>query len=84
MEFPVPAEAWQCKISEIASSLGDPKDVPPLIVEWRAGVLSIRDGSHRYAAMMATGWDACWVIVWCNTADDYARAREALGTCSAA
>jgi len=79
MEFPVPTDAWENKISNIASGLTDPKNLPPLIVEWRAGVLSVRDGSHRHGAMTAAGWSDCWVVVWCNTSDDYARARTALG-----
>src|SRR5215470_20305044 len=29
--------------------------------------------------MTAAGWSDCWVIVWCNTSDDDARARTALG-----
>jgi hypothetical protein len=28
--------------------------------------------------MTATGWNACWVIVWCNNADDYGKARSLL------
>src|SRR5215471_5886799 len=78
MEFSASAQAWRRKVSEIASGLADPKNIPPLIVEWRTGVLSVRDGSHRYAAMTAAGWNACWVIIWCNTADDHARARAVL------
>ena len=78
MEFPTPADAWQRKVAGIASGLTDPMDVPPLLVEWRAGRLSVRDGSHRHAAMTAVGWNACWVIVWCNNADDYATARSCL------
>jgi Phytanoyl-CoA dioxygenase (PhyH) len=78
MEFPVPAEAWQRKVGGIASGLTDAMDVPPLLVEWRAGALSVRDGSHRHAAMTAAGWRACWAIVWCNSADDYGKARSVL------
>jgi hypothetical protein len=78
MEFPVPVGAWQRKVSDIASGLKDPMSVPPLIIEWRAGVLSVRDGSHRYAAMTVAQWDACWVIVWCNNANDYEQARWTL------
>jgi Phytanoyl-CoA dioxygenase (PhyH) len=78
MEFSVPAVAWHRKVSEIAAGLTASSDLPPLIVEWRDGLLSIRDGNHRYAAMAAAGWSTCWVIIWCNTADDHARARTAL------
>jgi hypothetical protein len=62
----------------MASGLADPMEIPPLLVEWRAGVLSVRDGSHRHAAMTAAGWNACWVIVWSNNADDYGKARSFL------
>jgi hypothetical protein len=44
--------------------------VPPLIAEYRAGTLSLRDGNHRHEAMRRKGWPACWVIVWYNSQAD--------------
>ncbi len=79
MEYFVPHGAWEQKITGIASRLSEPMSVPPLIVEWREGALSVRDGNHRHAAMVAVGWKAAWAIIWCNCADDCDRAREALG-----
>jgi hypothetical protein len=79
MEFPVPMDAWQRRVSDMAARLADPAAIPPLILEWRAGVLSVRDGNHRHAAMPAAGWSSCWVIVWCNSASDVHTAWEALG-----
>jgi hypothetical protein len=84
MEFPVPVDAWQRKVSDITSGLNDPMSVPPLFIEWRAGKLSVRDGSHRHAAMTAARWNACWVIIWCNNADDYEQARRVLDADSSA
>jgi hypothetical protein len=79
MEYFVPHGAWAQKVAGISCQLSEPMSVPPLIVEWRDGKLSVRDGNHRHAAMAAVGWQDAWVVVWCNSADDYDRAREALG-----
>jgi hypothetical protein len=75
VEFRIPAEAWQRKVSGIASNLADPMSVPPLIAEWRSATLSIRDGNHRHAAMGLTGWSTCWVVIWCNSVADHEAAR---------
>jgi hypothetical protein len=79
MEFPIPPGSWQRTVSEMASKLADPMAIAPLIVQWRGGALSIRDGNHRHAAMTAAGWEACWAIVWCDSPDDHRRARPLLG-----
>jgi hypothetical protein len=78
MAYRVPIEAWHKKVSGIASSLADPMRVPPLILEWRAAILSIRDGNHRHAAMRQAGWSACWVVIWCNSPGDCEAARKAV------
>ena len=78
LEYHIPSEAWERKVAMIAASLREPESVPPLIVEWRSGTLSIRDGSHRSAAMIRAGWTECWVIVWCNDLADYHAAQAAI------
>jgi ectoine hydroxylase-related dioxygenase (phytanoyl-CoA dioxygenase family) len=78
IEFPVNVDAWQRRVSDAASGLTDPMDAPPLLVEWRAGRLVTSDGNHRHAAMVAAGWNACWVLVGCNGIEDYDRARQIL------
>jgi len=42
-----------------------------LIIEYRAGLLSVRDGNHRLEAMRKKGWRTCWVLVWFNSREDY-------------
>ena len=76
MEYRMPADGWRRRVTAIADSLVDARKLPPLIVEWRAGTLSIRDGSHRHAAMVKTGWHSCWVIIWCNSANDFEAAER--------
>jgi hypothetical protein len=78
MEYRVSLECWDRKLARIAAGLSDPKETPPLIIEWRSGTLSIRDGNHRAAAMLKAGWTHCWIIVWCNSTADYEVAHAAI------
>lgn len=71
MEYRVPPGDWTAKVAGIARGLTKPEELPPLIVEWRSHALTIRDGSHRAAAMVRMGWTRCYVIVWCNDEADY-------------
>jgi hypothetical protein len=80
MEFQVPVDQWERKVARIAAGLTHAEQLPPLIVEWRMGALSIRDGTHRYAAMVRANWQYAWIILWCNTLADYAAARTELVT----
>ena len=57
----------------MAQFLTDPLSVPPLIVEYRQGSLSVRDGNTRHEAMRLKGWRTCWVLIWYNTEQDYRR-----------
>lgn len=80
MEFPVPAGAWEERITRYARNLSTPEALPPLIVEWRSGTLSVRDGNHRLGAMHRAGWTHGWIIVWCNSLADREAGRAALCT----
>jgi hypothetical protein len=71
MEFQVSNEYWVGRTQEMAQSLSDPLVLPPLIVEYRHGELSIRDGNTRYGAMSLKGWRTGWVIFWYNSESDY-------------
>jgi hypothetical protein len=73
MEFLVSEAYWHGRTQMMASSLVDPLDLPPLIVEYREGELSIRDGNTRYGAMALKGWETCWVVIWYNLETDYRR-----------
>jgi hypothetical protein len=71
MEFQVSHEYWYNRTRKMAESLSDPLALPPLIVEYREGELSIRDGNTRYGAMKIKDWKTCWVIFWYNSKSDY-------------
>lgn len=71
MEYPVAEAYWQNRISKMAQSLTDPRAIPPLIVQYRNGELSVRDGNTRHGAMCLKGWSTCWVFIWYDTESDY-------------
>lgn len=71
MEFVVEKEKWLAWTSKLANSFSSQLSLPPLIVEYRDGELSIRDGNTRYGAMNLLGWTSCWVIIWYNSESDY-------------
>jgi hypothetical protein len=71
MEFRVNQAGWEKYTTDLAVSFTDLAAIPPLLVEYRAGLLSIRDGNHRYEAMRRKGWTSCWVILWYNSQQEY-------------
>ena len=73
MEYPVTHEYWEQRTRQLAMTLVDPLDIPPLIVEYRGGELSVRDGNTRHGAMERLGWPKCWVIFWYTAESDYNR-----------
>ena len=78
MEYVVDMSYWDARISKLARSFANPTSLPPLIAEYRAGELSIRDGNSRYGAMKLLGWPTCWVIIWYNSESDYQQHNEIL------
>lgn len=78
MEFVIDKDRWYAWTSRLAISFSNPLSLPPLIVEYRAGELSIRDGNTRYGAMRLLGWASCWVIIWYNLESDYRQHNEVL------
>jgi len=78
MEYVVEPVAWDARTRAMAEGFGDPLAIPPLIAEYRAGVLSVRDGNTRHAAFRVKGWGTCWAIIWYNAEEDYLAHTEEL------
>ena len=57
--------------SRMAAGYTDVLALPPMIVEYRDGELSVRDGNTRLGAMELLGWKTCWVVIWYNSEADY-------------
>jgi hypothetical protein len=73
MEFVEDAAAFEDAVGRLRRGILDVDAVPPLIVEYRSGILSVRDGSHWLEAMRRLGWPDCWVIIWYNREADHDR-----------
>ena len=71
MEYLVTREYWHGRTRAMAETMTEPLAIPPLIVEYGGGKLSVRDGNTRLGAMEFLGWPKCWVIFWYNAEDDY-------------
>ena len=71
MEFRMDPAWWTERTGELAASLPDLAALPPLIIEYRQGLLSVRDGNHRLGALEQLGWRTCWVLIWFNLQADY-------------
>lgn len=71
MEYRMEPSGWQERTQRLAQSFTDLLHIPPMIVEYRSGILCIRDGNHRHEAIRLKGWDTCWVIIWYNSEVDY-------------
>jgi hypothetical protein len=81
MEYRMTPEAWEERVTRIArgltpDGLTHPLDLPPLIAQYRGGLLSLRDGNHRHEAMRRTGWRTAWALIWYDTEDDWRKDRQ--------
>ena len=59
MEYRIDPALWVERTVKMAQTLKEPSDLPPLIVEYRQGELSVRDGNNRHEAMRLRGWERC-------------------------
>lgn len=67
MEYVMPPTSWTDRVSRLVSHLQSGGLVPPLIVNRQEGVLSVRDGNHRLAALQGLGVAEVWVLEWGGT-----------------
>ena len=75
MEYRVEREAWDVRVDGMQARGMEPQAVPPLIVQYRHGVLSVRDGNHRHEAFRRAGWETCWAVIWFDSEEDGRRFR---------
>lgn len=63
-------EAWSKRIGKIQDYLNHGGEIPPLLAQYKNGILELSDGNHRYGAMQKNGQDSYWTIIWFNSKED--------------
>lgn len=77
-EYVVDADYWKKITSRMAASFTDLRAFPPVVVEYRDGELSVRDGNTRLGAMELLGWETCWAVIWFNSEEEYLQHNNSL------
>jgi hypothetical protein len=75
MEYRESAEAWNTKVDSLVEHIQSGGELPPFIVQYRQGVFSIRDGSHRYGAYEKSGLETYWTLMWCDSEEAFAEMK---------
>jgi hypothetical protein len=71
IEFKISLKDWNKNVSRIVDQIENGYEIAPLLVEFKDNILSIRDGNHRYEALLRSNTDKYWTIIWCNTKSDH-------------
>jgi hypothetical protein len=66
---PVEPEEWEGDVESMEESIERGWEPPPLLAQYQDGQLLLQDGNHRYEALLRSGEQEAWVLVWF---DDYA------------
>lgn len=73
LEYVVDRERFMKYTGRMCESICAGWEPPPLIAHYRgAGVLSLRDGNHRYAALCHIGVSTYPTIIWFDSSEDLA------------
>ena len=76
---PIEPEEWEGDVDEMASSLEEGWQPPPVLVEVRGGELVLEDGNHRHEALRRAGAEHVWAVVWGDDPGDRDRLAARFG-----
>ena len=79
VECPIEPEEWEGDVDEMASSLEEGWQPPPVLVEVRDGQLVLEDGNHRHEALRRAGATDVWAVVWGDDPADRDRLANRFG-----
>jgi|HubBroStandDraft_5_1064220.scaffolds.fasta_scaffold115877_2 hypothetical protein len=78
MEYRVFLEDWNQKVGSLVEYIKSGGELPPFIVQYRQGIFSIRDGTHRFGACERLGRETCWTLIWCDSKEAFEEMKAAI------
>jgi hypothetical protein len=73
MPYREPQDGWAARILALEAEFRSVEQYAPLLVQYDAGRLRIRDGNHRYAALESLHVGECWIILWYANEEEFRR-----------
>lgn len=67
MEYQMEPVRYEQHITGMVESIKGGWEPPPLIATYQGESLSVRDGNHRYEALLRCGITDYWVIIWTDS-----------------
>ncbi len=61
---PIDEREWEGDVGDMAQSIEDGWEPPPLLAEYQDGRLLLQDGNHRYEALQREEAPHAWVLVF--------------------
>lgn len=76
MKYPVSVEEFAVRVGKIKTAIADGASLPPLIVNYSNGSLTLNDGNHRHEALKQLGFTKINAIIWTTGESDMDEFRE--------
>lgn len=64
MQFHEPKENFERRVTDMMDHIKKGWSMPPLIIKREKDGYELNDGNHRYEALLRSGIEKYWVIVW--------------------
>jgi ParB-like nuclease domain len=61
---PIAEDEWEGDVGDMAESIEEGWEPPPLLAEYQDGRLLLQDGNHRYEALQREGARDAWVLIY--------------------
>ena len=76
---PIEPEEWEDDVDDMASSLEEGWQPPPVLVQHKDGHFFLEDGNHRHEALRRAGATHAWAVIWCDDPAERDRLAAELG-----